>query len=477
MEGKSIAKNTAFMTIASVGQKVISFVYFTLIARNIGAEGTGKYFFALSFTTVFVVFIDLGLTQVLIREGAKGKDRLQKYFSSVLFTKIFLGVITYLLALLVINIMGYPVETKHLVYLSAITMLFDSLHLTIYGVLRAIGNLKYEAIAITASQFMTLILGTKFLYLKMPLIWLIAAFTIPSFLNVVYSATVLFKKYKIRFQPKLDKQALRFMALIAIPFALTAIFGRVYSYIDSILLSKLAGDIAVGWYSIPYKITYAFQFMPLALVAALYPKFSEYFEKDKEKLSYIFERGMKYLLIIVFPIAIGIGVLARDIILSLYTAEYINSILPLQILLAGLIFSYVSFPIGAFLNACNRQITQTVIVFFVMVINIILNLILIPRIGVVGAAVSALVGNFCLTLFGYLVMPSITKISHWFLFKSFLQIFISAIVMGLVVYFINQISHYTVAILIGAAIYPIMLFVTRAITTEQLKEALVLVKK
>ena len=74
-------------------------------------------------------------------------------------------------------------------------------------------------------------------------------------------------------------------------------------------------------------------------------------------------------------------------------------------------------------------------------------------------------------------MPSITKISHWFLFKSFLQIFISAIVMGLVVYFINQISHYTVAILIGAAIYPIMLFVTRAITTEQLKEALVLVKK
>jgi len=477
MQGKSIAKNTAFMTIASVGQKVISFVYFTLIARNIGAEGTGKYFFALSFTTVFVVFIDLGLTQVLIREGAKSKEKLQKYFSSVIFTKIFLGVITYLMALLVINIMGYPVETKHLVYLSAVTMLFDSIHLTIYGVLRAIGNLKYEAIGVIGSQLVTLVLGTTFLYLKFPLIYLIAAFTIPSFLNVLYSSIVLYKKYKIRLQAKLDKQVLRFMALVAIPFAFTAIFGRVYSYIDSILLSKLAGDIAVGWYSIPYKITYAFQFMPLALVAALYPKFSEYFITDKKRLAFVFERAIKYLMVIVFPITIGIGILSRDIILSLYTAEYMNSILPLQILLAGLVFSYVSFPIGAFLNACNRQVTQTVIVFFVMVINIILNLILIPRIGVVGAAISALIGNLCLTVFGYSIMPSITKISHWFLFKSFLQIFLSAVVMGIGVYFINQISHYTIAILIGAVIYPAMLFVTRSITVRQLKEALVLVKR
>jgi len=70
--------------------------------------------------------------------------------------------------------------------------------------------------------------------------------------------------------------------------------------------------------------------------------------------------------------------------------------LPLQVLLAGLVFSYISFPIGAFLNACNRQATQTAIVFFVMILNIALNFFLIPRYGVVGAAVSALAGNFVL---------------------------------------------------------------------------------
>lgn len=474
---KSIAQNTAWMTVASIGQKIISFTYFTILARSIGAENTGKYFFALSFTTIFVVFVDLGLNNVLIREGAREKSKLQEYLSSVLFAKIFLGALSYAGAFLVINLMGYPVETKHLVYLSGLTMLFDSLHLSIYGVLRALGNLKYEALAITASQFLTLILGTIFLYFNLPLIYLIAAFTIPSFLNVCYVGAILYKKFQLKLIPRYNKDVIKFFARIAVPFALAAVFARVYSYADSILLSKLAGDVAVGWYSIPYKITYAFQFIPLALVAALYPKFSEYFASNRQKLAAVYEQGIKYLLLIVMPIAVGIGILAKPIILSLYTSEYLTSVLPLQILLAGLIFSYISFPIGAFLNACNRQATQTFIVFCVMVLNIALNWFLIPVYGVVGAAVSALIGNIVLTVWGYIVAPKIAAISHGFLFKSFTQILSAVVVMGIVVYQTNLWSNYLVAVFVGALIYPAMLFITRAMTFDQLKEAIQIVKR
>ncbi|MFA4831724.1 MAG: oligosaccharide flippase family protein, partial [Patescibacteria group bacterium] len=94
----SIAKNTAFMTMASIGQKVVAFVYFTLIARQIGAEGTGKYFFALAFTTVFVVFVDLGFTNVLVREAAKAKEKMQQFFSTVIAIKIVFGILTYVAA-------------------------------------------------------------------------------------------------------------------------------------------------------------------------------------------------------------------------------------------------------------------------------------------------------------------------------------------------------------------------------------------
>ena len=477
MKSNTIAKNTAFITIALISQKIISFVYFTLIARHVGAGSTGKYFFALSFTTILVVFIDLGLTNVLIRESSRLKGKIQEYFSNVIFAKIFFGVLTYITAILVIKLMNYPIETKHLVYLSAVTMLFDSLQLTIYGILRAIGNLKYEAIGIVGSQFLTLILGTSFLYLNFSLIFLILAFTIPSFLNVCYATFVLYKKYNIKLKPKYEPEVLKFLFKIAWPFALAAIFARVYSYIDSILLSKLVGDVALGWYSISYKITYSFQFIPLALMAVLYPRFSEYFISNKERLAYLLERSLKYLLIIVFPIIVGISILAHDIIISIYTIEYLPSILPLQILLVGLLFSYISFPLGAFLNACNRQITQTIIIFIVMVLNIILNLILIPIYGAVGAAISALMGNILLTILGYIIIPKIIKISHIFLLKTIFQLLIAVIIMGLTVWYINSYFNWGLAILAGAIIYPLFLIITRTITKKQIKEVFVLIKR
>lgn len=462
---------------ASVGQKIIAFVYFALIARHIGAEGTGTYFFALAYTTVFVVFVDMGFTNVMVREAARVKDKLQLYFSTVLSVKILFGILSYIAAVVIINLMGYGSEVKNLVYLSGVTMLFDSFHLSIYGTLRAIGDLRWESISLTGSQFLTLILGTIFLYAGLPIIFLILAFTISSLVNVCFAMFIAVYKYKLKLVPKFDRAIFFHFAKIAIPFALAAIFARVYSYIDSILLSRFLGNESVGWYSIAHKVTFAFQFIPLALVAAIYPRFSEYFVHDKKKLAYIFERSVKYLLLIAFPIAVGISLLSQDLILLLFTEEYLKSILPLQILITSLVFSFVSFPIGAFLNASNRQVTQTTIVGTVMVVNIIMNLLLIPHFGIIGAAISALVGNVLLALLGYLFVPKITKISHLFLFKALLQIMVASVTMGILVYITNQYAHFIFAILTGVLVYPIMLFVTGAVNKKQLVEALSLIKK
>jgi len=475
--GTSIAKNTAFMTIASIGQKIVSFAYFTLIARFIGVEGTGKYFFALSFTTVFVVFVDLGLTNVLVREAAKMKQKVQEYFSTVLSVKMILGVVSYVALIATVYLLGKDGETRELVMLSGVTMLFDSLHLSLYGVLRAIGELKYEAISIVASQLITLSLGSVFLYLQMPLIYLILAFTVSSVLNVVFASFILVKKFEIRILPKFNKDIFVHLGRIAIPFAIAAVFARVYSYIDTILLSTMVGDAEVGIYSVPYKLTFAFQFIPLALIAALYPRFSEHFAHNREKLAYLFERGMKYLMIIAFPIVVGIGVLANDIIVTVFSDQYQASVLPLQILLMGLLFSYLSFPIGAFLNACNKQVTQTVITGIILVVNVAVNVVLIPVYGAVGAAIAATIGNILLTVLGYVVVPKIARVSHSFLLKTVFQLMIASIVMGGLVWRTNSQFHFIFAIIVGALVYPIMLFATGAITREQLKEAMQLVRK
>ena len=89
--GGKVAKNTAYLTSAFVGQKVLSFVYFTIIARTVGVDGAGRYFIAVSFTTIWSVFVDLGLANVLVREVAKFPEKAQKLFANVLGMKIILA--------------------------------------------------------------------------------------------------------------------------------------------------------------------------------------------------------------------------------------------------------------------------------------------------------------------------------------------------------------------------------------------------
>jgi O-antigen/teichoic acid export membrane protein len=473
---EDVAKNTAYMTIASVAQKVISFIYFTLVARLVGAEGTGKYFFALSFTTIFVIFIDMGLTNVLIREASKFKQKAQTYFSNVFGVKLVLSILVYLGAIIVINVMGYPEVTRNLVYLSAVTMVFDSLHKTNYGTIRSLGNLKWEAYGMVASQAITLLLGSIFLIYDFPLIFLILAFTIPSCLNFIYSSFVLNKKYKIDLQPKLRKNIIKKLGKIAAPFALAAIFARGYSYLDTVILSKLAGDKAVGWYSIPRKIANAFQFFPMALVASLYPKFSEHYKNSKEELTGLFEKSIKYMLLLAVPISVGIYIIAPEIINTFYTKEYLKSVLPLRILVLSIIFSFVAMPIGSFLNACDRQKTQTTIVGIVLVVNIVLNFLLIPKLGVEGAAWAALVGNFVLAVGGYFFVAKIADISHSYLLKTKLKVLLSAIIMGILVWYVNIYMHFVFSIFAGILVYPAMLFLTETINKSQVREAISLIR-
>lgn len=464
----SAAKNTVLMTTASVGQKIISFVYFSLIARFVGVEGTGSYFVALSFTTIFAVGVDLGLSNVLVREVAKVKDRAEKYLGTILASKIVFAICTYVLAIVVAHLMGYDEYVLIMIYLSGITMVFDSIHLSLYGVLRAYGNLRYEAIGIIASQAITLLLGSTFIFFNFPIYFLILAFTIPSFLNACYVGYILTKVYHVSILPSYDAALFRLLAKMAFPFALAGIFTRVYSYIDSILLLKIAGNVAAGWYSVPVKITSAFQFVPLAFVAALYPKFSEYHETNKEQFSRLFYAAVKYLLVLALPISVGIGVLSRDVILTVYTDAYANSILPLQILIASMVFSFMTFLIGAVLNATNRQGIHTGIMATVMVVNIIANIILIPRYGVVGASGAALFGGVLYFVMAYATLTKIFRVRHEHLFTTILQLGFSAAVMGIVVYVANLYVHFLVSIPIGALVYGILVFATRAIQKEDI---------
>src|SRR3989339_783155 len=180
----TITQNTSFLTAASILQKVISFFYFTIIARVIGVENTGVYFFAITFTTIFTVVADFGMGPVLTREVARYPEKTDQYLHTAFWSKMMFGVASYILILFFVNIFNY------------------------------------ESIGVVFSQAITLIVGTLALYNHWHLYWLILAYTIPAFLNFIFSAYFLRKVYNLVYHWSFDYGVFKMFLSFAIPYAL-----------------------------------------------------------------------------------------------------------------------------------------------------------------------------------------------------------------------------------------------------------------
>jgi len=456
----TVAQNTSFMTVASILQKAVSFVYFTVIARLIGVENTGVYFFAIAFTTIFAVFADFGFNSVLTRESAKYPEQTERYLSTVLAAKLLFSLVSYALLALSVNVLHYSDLTRHLIYLAGITMVLDNFHTVFYGVFRGRRNLVYEGIGIVGAQFLTLVVGSLALYNHWSLIWLILAYTIASALNVIYTVCVARSRFHLRWSFSFDKQIFKMFFIFAVPLALAGLIGRFYAYSDSLLMSKMLTAQELGWWSVPYKIAFAFQFVPIALSASVYPAMSAFAERDREKIGELFTKSWRYLFTIVFPLSFGLIALARPALVFLYGANYLPAAPALQILMASLIFGFLAFVTGALLNATNHQKTQTGLMTLVLAVNIVLNLILLPRLGIYGAAVAALASNFVLCAGGLIFSNYFVKLDFTLLFKYFLQTFIPAAVMGILVYYFSRHLHFIFTIPIGVIIYALLLFIS-----------------
>lgn len=471
----TVAKNTSYLTAALIGQKILSFVYFTLLARFLGPEIIGKYTFVLAFTTIFAIITDLGLTPVLIRETARDKNNAQNYLRVILCVKFALMGLAYLAVMISAYWLGHPRLILELIALAGIVMALDAAHLTLYGILRGLQILKYEAIGMVSGQGITLAVGALALLAGLPLYSFIFALCLGSAWNVLFSLIIV-KRRGINLLPKWNWPVIRSVWLISVPFALSGVFTRVYSYIDAVLLQHIKGDLAVGWYSIPYKITYAFQFLPMALSAAIYPALSAAWRQDKARLKWIFERAIRYSILIALPIAFGIAALAPEIIRSVYGAEFENSILPLQISIFGLIFIFLYFPVGALLNATDRQAVNTVFMGLTMLINVAINLALIPRYGAVGASIAA-VSTAAFLFFGTFIWSAAFMRPSAIVIKTFFKTLIATLVMFAIVIYAKSIMFWPLSILIGAAAYGLLIYLFRALTREDIKKLTQLLRK
>ncbi|MFH1098550.1 MAG: flippase [Candidatus Uhrbacteria bacterium] len=482
-----ITKNTAWFTFGSIGQKLFSFLYFTIIAMVFGIEGTARYFFALSFTALFAMFADCGISPVLTREVAKDRTRGIGLFRTAIVCKIFAIVGTLIVIAVITIVAGYSAATQQTLAIAAAALAIDAIHMACYAVLRGIQRVHYEAIGIIVSQIIVTAVGIAILITRAGLrfgggsndtlltirepinvVWILFPFILASVTNLVIASYGLMREGILRELRVVAAGSWRWLVRTAAPFAATSILARIYTYSDTFILSLLATGTAIGYYSTPFKIAFAFQFFPLAFMGALYPAMSAAAVGNRARVTLMFTEAVRVLLIIALPIAFGIGILADRILVTVYGVAFLPSAVPLALLAAAIPFTFVNFPAGYLLNACDRQIVNTKLIAIVTATNITLNLIFIPQFGAVGAAISALVATILLSILNFGAVHRVARYEFHVIFHAFLRIFVACLAMSAVILFVRS-WPLGVTIAFGAATYIAIAFIARAIKLDDLR--------
>lgn len=397
--GKNVAKNAVWLVLATTLNKVVAFAAFTLVARLVGPHITGTFFYSVSVTSVFVVLADLGMTPVIIRAIAAAREDGESLLGAAFRLKLVLAPIAILCAL------GYGIlnhgdtQTMATIAIACLVMTADTCHLALYGALRGRQNLRPEAMGMFVGQILTAMASVAAALLGLGSVGLAIGLLLGSLWNVLWAIK---QTQQFGIVLRVPKQLdYRRLMVEAVPFAIAGIAVKMYSYVDSLLIQAYHGLIAVGMYAVGYKMTYAVQFLPLTFVAALYPALAAaWARKDHAALRSTFIGSLRLMAAISFPIAAGFSALAPRIIPFVYGRAYLAAVPPFVVLPWVLIPIFLDFPVGSLLNATHRAHLKTIAMVGTMCINVILNVVLVPSLGPVGAAWSAVFSFWALFLIG-----------------------------------------------------------------------------
>lgn len=445
---RKIAANTLLLSIAEVVVKAAQFFIFVYIARQLGNAVFGRFNFAYSFSLIAVIFIDIGINYMIIREISIKKELLNKFISNSLMIKTALGIAVFILSAIALNLLSYPKETRVLVYLLLLYMFLRSNTEFLFSVFKAFQRMHYEALIKIMGVALILVFGIGGLMFTKDIVIFGLIYALIEFFVFLAALAVVMKRFikiKMEFDFSFSKNIIR----LASPFTLSMIFAGVYFYIDTVMLSLMKGDVPVGIYSAAYNITLALLFIPGMYTFAIYPILSGSYLKDRKQVTFIYERSFKYLYILGLPLSIGLFVIARNAILFMYGQNYSQSIIALKILAGFIVFKFLSYLIGTVLSAINKQKFRMYGQGISALLNLSLNLILIPRFSFIGAGIATLTSEIFLFVFTFIF---VSKYFHSFsALKILYKPLIASVIMALAIIFL-KINMFAL-IITGAAIY------------------------
>ena len=395
---RRLFKNTILFTIGNIGSKLIIFMLVPLYTYTMTTSEYGTVDIIMTVSSLLLPFITLSVQDAILRFGMNSDvDDADVFQNAVII--VFIGSI--ILVLLSPIIQLYDTVSKLVPYLIAITIL-GAFRSVLSTYLKCINKIKIYTIDSILFAFLLALFNIYFLFfMKLSVQGYLLSILLSSGISILF--IIIFGRFRLHsINKKVNFNLMKVMIIFSLPLILNTIAWWINSYFDRFMIDKMLTLNDVGLYAIATK-------MPslLTTVFAIFIQawaISSIMEFDKSDSPIFFGEIFGYLWLISILMSSGLIVIIKPVMFLYVDIDFFGSWIYVPFLIIGAVYLALANFIGSIYIVSNRSSRVMATTIFGAIINIVLNIILIPMIGLMGAVLPTMLSY--IAIFVYRLLDS-----------------------------------------------------------------------
>jgi len=395
---KKYFANTSWLMAEKIFRMAVALSVGVYVARYLGPGRFGVLSYAMSVVVLFSALSSLGLNGILVRELVNFPKKRDEFLGTAFILKLSGSGLVLILLSITLYFMGDDRQSNLMIFIIAAGLVFQSFNV-IQSYFEARVLSKYFVFAQIISLLVVSIAKLIFILMSLSLIYFALAVLIESIILAVGLAIVYLKQnfnilswqFKLKTATGLLKDSW--------PLILSAIAISIYMRIDQIMIKQMLGTEAVGQYAAAVRLSEAWYFIPVVITGSLFPAILNAKKTSEEQYYRRLQKLYGLMVWISLPIALVMTFMAGNIVLLLYGTQFSKAGPVLAVHIWAGVFVFLGVASGKYLVAENYTRISFFRTLIGCIVNVILNITLIPRYGINGAAIATVVSYFVATFF------------------------------------------------------------------------------
>ncbi|NNE34088.1 MAG: flippase [Rhodothermales bacterium] len=441
----------------AIAARLVAFLGTAYLARVLGPTSFGIIGFALALTQYFRLAVDGGFNQVGAREVATHPNRMVEMATSVILFRLLLASGAIVLLGLIALVLPKPVDVRLVVFLMGLE--FFTLAVDTSWVYKGLERNRPVGLALVIAEVVSVIGLVTFVSSPDDVVVAPLTFVGGQLVAAVYLAWPLFRGKRVAGRVREGYQLFKSAGALMIIKLMRVIF---FSF-DVLLLGFILGELAVGLYTAAYRICFVVTALGVALTFSYLPEFTRAIRQNRGDAGEVANRSLELASALAFPLVVGGVLLARPLLSFVFGEPYAEAAVAFQLLLPSVGLILLRSTPGNVLLAHDRLRQDMWIFVTATTLNLILNIVLIPRFGITGAAAATLISETLNTLLGFVMS---TRLGVPVSLRPFTKSMIAASVMAGVLLLIGPSLHVAFRVLFGGLTYVLVLTLIRGIPLD-----------